>query len=96
MELTRDAKGYAGLATVVGSAWSSQLGRHARLQIAVLLPAKGGSIRDITVGDCLELRTTEAHVYRFGGYGRSLFYLWLKDLGQFPPDAPHTLGSAID
>ncbi|WP_307717542.1 hypothetical protein [Streptomyces sp. V4I23] len=91
MELTRDPDGYADLAAVAGPTWSSHRGRLARLQIAVLLAAKGGRIRDITVGDCLELRSTEARVYRFGGTGRSLFYSWLKDLGQFPPDAPHTL-----
>ncbi|MFF4085212.1 tyrosine-type recombinase/integrase [Streptomyces sp. NPDC001777] len=91
MELTRDPEGYADLVAAAGPTWSSQLGRLARLQIAVLLAAKGGRIRDITVGDCLELRATEARVYRFGGTGRSLFYRWLKDLGTFPPDAPHTL-----
>ncbi|MEU2395039.1 site-specific integrase [Streptomyces sp. NPDC007369] len=91
MELTRDPDGYADVAAAAGPTWSAGLGQMARLQIAVILAAKGGRIRDITVGDCLELRATESRVYRFGGTGRSLFYSWLKDLGQFPPDAPHTL-----
>lgn len=59
-------------------------------QIAMLILSKGGKIRDITVGDCLELKEVEARTYRQAD-GRSLFYNWLRDLGNFPTDAPATL-----
>ncbi|MET9078208.1 site-specific integrase [Streptomyces sp. NPDC004232] len=88
----RDPAGFAALATVAApELWSTNLGYHARYQIALLLVAKGGGVRDITVGDCLELREAEARVYVHAGSGRSLFYSWLRDLGIFPTEAPTTL-----
>ncbi|MFD8062780.1 hypothetical protein ACFXA0_33345 [Streptomyces cyaneofuscatus] len=64
---------------------------NTRYQIAMLMVAKGGGVRDITVGDCLELRETEARVHVHAGSGRSLFYNWLRQLGNFPTEAPTTL-----
>jgi Phage integrase family len=87
-----DPDGFAALAAVAApELWSTNLGFHARYQIAMLVVAKGGGVRDITVGDCLELRETEARVYVHAGSGRSLFYSWLRDLGNFPAEAPTTL-----
>lgn len=52
---------------------------------------KGGLVRDITVGDCVEL--TEAlreHHFR-GSAGRPLFYAMLKKAGVLPAAAPERL-----
>ncbi|MFJ9900509.1 tyrosine-type recombinase/integrase [Streptomyces sp. NPDC091280] len=85
----RDPDGFAALAAP--ELWSTNLGFNARYQIAMLVVAKGGGVRDISVGDCLELRETEARVYVHAGSGRSLFYSWLRELGNFPSEAPTTM-----
>ncbi|MEU8832406.1 site-specific integrase [Streptomyces sp900116325] len=87
----RDPKGYADLAEVAGpDVWTSRPGYDARGAIARILAAKGGTVRDITVGDCLEFRDAQKN---FGSSARSasLFYSWLRDLDLFPPDAPPNL-----
>ncbi|MFJ9250349.1 2'-5' RNA ligase family protein [Streptomyces sp. NPDC101776] len=50
-------------------------------------------MRDITTGDCLQLRHIEVSVLRKAPTSRTLFYTLLKDLGNFPPNAPATLRS---
>jgi hypothetical protein len=88
----RDPDGFTALAAVAApELWPTNLGFQARYQITMLVVAKGGGVRDITVGDCLELRETEARVYVHAGSGRSLFYNWLREPGNFPADAPTTL-----
>lgn len=88
----RDPMGFARLHEHVNPvSWSSRNGDWTRTQIATLLVAKGGLVADITVGDCLELRATEAQVLSGSGHSRSLFYSWLRDLGNFPDNAPPTL-----
>ncbi|MGW3108477.1 hypothetical protein [Streptomyces sp. NPDC001100] len=47
-------------------------------------------MRDITSGDCLQLRHIEVSVLRKAPASRTLFYTLLKDLGDFPPGAPAT------
>ncbi|MFC7807712.1 tyrosine-type recombinase/integrase [Streptomyces olivaceus] len=87
----RDPKGYADLAQIAGpDVWNSRPGYDARGAIARILAAKGGTVRDITVGDCLEFRDAQKN---FGSSARSasLFYSWLRDLDLFPPDAPPNL-----
>ncbi len=87
----RDPDGFAALeARASPGIWDAKLGLQARNQIATIVLAKGGKVRDITVGDCLELRGVEAEIMTTNS-GRSLFYLWLKDLEVLPPDAPATL-----
>ncbi|MFD9478804.1 tyrosine-type recombinase/integrase [Streptomyces nojiriensis] len=87
----RDPDGFAALeARAAPGIWDAKLGLQSRNQVATIILAKGGKVRDITVGDCIELRGIEADVMATGG-GRSLFYLWLKELEVFPPDAPATL-----
>lgn len=86
----------AGFARIEESAdpvvLSSRPGLKACTQIAMILLAKGGGVSDITVGDCIELRQTETvALEKRGGDSRFLFYSLLKDMGQFPPDAPATL-----
>jgi hypothetical protein len=87
----RDPEAFAALeAAAAPGIWPAKLGLQARNQIATLVLAKGGKVRDITIGDCLELREIETQV-KMRGAGRSLFYLWLKDLEVIPSDAPATL-----
>jgi Phage integrase family len=52
---------------------------------------KGGLVRDITVGDCVELTTAlQEHHFR-GSAGRPLFYAMLKHAGVLPVAAPERL-----
>ncbi|MEU2718353.1 site-specific integrase [Streptomyces sp. NPDC007205] len=52
---------------------------------------KGGLVRDITVGDCIELTASlEEHHFR-GSAGRPLFYALLKETGVLPASAPWRL-----
>lgn len=85
----RDPEGFTALQTIAGpDVWEAGPGLEARGQIARLLAAKGGGVRDITVGDCIELRDIQATFPHSCG---SLFYQWLRKLGIFPPDAPASL-----
>ncbi|MFE2409970.1 tyrosine-type recombinase/integrase [Kitasatospora sp. NPDC059408] len=93
---TRDPEGFARLESAIEpDLWSSRVGSLARIQISMIIIAKGGRIRDITVGDCLELIETQLQErIRTGKRGDlSLFYTWLHGQGIFPPDAPTTLRS---
>lgn len=89
----RDPEGFARLKeTSDPLVLASRPGLRACTQIATIMLAKGGSVGDIVVGDCIELRKTETAVLKkSGGDSRYLFYALLKDSGQFPPDAPTTL-----
>jgi len=52
---------------------------------------KGGLVRDITVGDCVELtQALQEHHFR-GSAGRPLFYAMLKNAGVLPAAAPERL-----
>ncbi|MER5757352.1 site-specific integrase [Streptomyces sp. NPDC002088] len=88
----RDPAGFARLEEAADPVvLPSRPGLKACTQIALIVLAKGGGVGDITVGDCIELRQTEARNLKKGGDSRFLFYALLKDMGQFPPDAPSTL-----
>ena len=59
--------------------------------VAVIVAAKGGTVADITVGDCLELmEISDALFPSTGGKGPS-FYQLLHEMGVFPPGAPVTV-----
>ena len=66
-------------------------GQIAATRIATLLACKGGRIDEITVGDCVELVDTQRRVQARGGQKKVDFYLRLRALGIFPPDAPATI-----
>ena len=93
MARVRDPDGFAALnaagqAAVVGDVTV----RGALTRIAFIMAAKGGAVRDITVGDCLELLEI-ADVQcdqRRGGKG-AYFYQLLHAIGAFPADAPPTV-----
>ncbi|MFE9776157.1 tyrosine-type recombinase/integrase [Streptomyces sp. NPDC005931] len=87
----RDPDGFAALKEVAGELWGTPVWRKAAYQIALLVIGKGGSVREITVGDCLQLRHIEVNVLRQAPTSRTFFYTLLKELGNFPLDAPATL-----
>lgn len=89
----RDSAGFAALhACAARAAISHDSRRLAVEQLSVIVAAKGGTLADITVGDCLELidirdgrRGTMA-----SGKGNG-FYQLLHEMGLLPADAPATL-----
>ena len=60
-------------------------------KITWMVIRKGGLVRDITVGDCIELTAAlQEHHFR-GSAGRPLFYALLKETGVLPAGAPERL-----
>jgi hypothetical protein len=94
MAQTRDPDGFARLWRLAeAEPPSSRLdARVAATRIAILLACKGGTISDITVGDCVELVDAQRRVHVRGGQKKVDFYLRLRALGVFPTDAPATSG----
>ncbi len=93
MPRLRDSAGFAALEDcAVRAGISHDSRRRAVEQLSVIIAAKGGTLADITVGDCLELM--EIRDSRRGtlaqGRGNS-FYQLLHTLGLLPVDAPATL-----
>ncbi|MGW1520741.1 tyrosine-type recombinase/integrase [Streptomyces sp. NPDC002287] len=88
---SRDPEGFASL-----EAWIPQnvrVTRHASEALAGLaqvLATRGGKLQDIVVGDLLE-RCYAPVAYNRTTRGVRLAYLWLRERGQFPHDAPTTL-----
>ncbi|MFD6938792.1 tyrosine-type recombinase/integrase [Streptomyces goshikiensis] len=92
MAEVRDPAGFADLAEAAGpDVWAAWAGQDARNQIARIIAAKGGTVRDITVGDCLEMRRTHVELRTRSSRGGALFYALLRDCGLFPDDAPVSL-----
>lgn len=86
----RDAAGFAALhALAQADATLGVQGPRAAMLAAKIVIAKGGTVADITVGDCVQaydLQQTEGfrHLHVNG------MYAMLRRLGHFPPDAPAT------
>jgi hypothetical protein len=76
MARTRDGVAFAELArTVAAGAISRHQQQHALTRVAMILAAKGGSVADVQVGDCLELLAEAAASGERDNHGRSpLFY----------------------
>jgi hypothetical protein len=93
MAEVRDPEGFAGLAEMAESGPASARGEAtiAATRIAMILACKGGSIADITVGDCVESVDTLRRVHVRGGQRKVDFYLRLRALDIFPEDAPATI-----
>ena len=93
MAQVRDPGGFAQLRELAESGPQASLkdARLAATRIATLLACKGGSISDITVGDCVEMADTQRLVHSRGGQKKVDFYLRLHALGIFPADAPATI-----
>ena len=93
MARVRDPGGFAALHAAGHSSVVSDVTVDGALaRIAFIMAAKGGTIADITVGDCLELLDRAAGYgrHRIGGNG-PYFYQLLHAIGVFPSDAPPTV-----
>ena len=90
MARARDPRGFAELSALCAASPAGRTMKTAALRrAATILAVKGGTLREITVGDCLELSLAID--------GRSLrankamgFYQLLHEMGVFSPDAPST------
>ena len=93
MAQTRDPDGFTRLDQLAqaGRGGSRLDARIAATRTATILACKGGTIAEITVGDCAELVDTQRRVHVRGGQKKVDFYLRLHALGIFPDDAPHTI-----
>jgi hypothetical protein len=88
LEATRDPEGFARLRASLPINLSSADGSSGLKTIAEIMSCQGGTIEDIVVGDLLLWHRTN----RTNSNRRiELAYTWLRDLGLFPADAPHTL-----
>jgi len=85
MATIRDPAGFATLEALCAARPLPRLTTNAVLyQVALLLAAKGGTVADITVGDCVELcDLKDRHA--------AVLYELLHTAGEFPPDAPATI-----
>jgi hypothetical protein len=94
MARVRDAGGFAELHAVSQASVTGHVTASGALtRIAFILAAKGGMIRDITVGDSLELMqvsAVECDQYGRGGKG-PYFYQLLHAMGVFPAGAPSSV-----
>jgi integrase len=63
-------------------------------RLAWILLRKGGTVEDVTVGDCLELVGALKVAHRTKNIHASLFYALLFETGLLGPDAPTTLQQA--
>jgi hypothetical protein len=92
MAACRDPQGYAALQDLIDADRDGIAAGQARLalgRITTILACKGGLVRDITVGDYLDLLDAMRETGT-GGAGRLLAYRLLHDLGHLGPDAPAT------
>jgi hypothetical protein len=88
---TRDPDGFAELTALceVSPAGRTMTMAAAR-RVATIVAVKGGTVHDITVGDCLELSLTLDGDARRKNKGLG-FYQLLHQMGVFGPHAPSTL-----
>jgi integrase len=91
MARVRDPAGFAGLAAAGAASAAGYLAtRAATERVAMILAARGGTVADVTVGDCLELlEASDALFSCSSGKGHS-FYQLLHEAGVFPAGAPAT------
>jgi integrase len=85
MAAMRDPTGLAALEALCAARSLPTVTANAVLyQVALLLAAKGGTVADITVGDCVQL-------YDLKDRRAAVLYELLQAAGVFPPDAPATI-----
>jgi Phage integrase family len=92
MAQARDAGGFAQLlALCEGPAVTAAVKARTLSRTAIIAAAKGGTVRDITAGDVLELLDTEATTHARSTGDTAVFYRLLRQMGGFDPAAPATL-----
>jgi site-specific recombinase XerD len=92
MAAGRDVEGFAQLRSCCGQAGASNAATaHTLSRCAVIVAAKGGGLRDLTVGDVLELLDVEADVHDVRLGETAVFYAALHRSGNLDPAAPATL-----
>ena len=60
-------------------------------RVAMIMAAKGGTVADITPGDCMQLLECSMQVYDGTRMHSPFFYELLHEAGAFPPGAPATV-----
>jgi hypothetical protein len=89
MARTRDPGAFAALRRVCDDEQVSPLTRDLSLRrIAAIVAAKGGLVRDITAGDCLELAAATKSIEGKTRSAGMHFYQLLRTAGVLPPEAP--------
>ena len=90
MARTRDAAAFAELNSMwTAGAVGRQVGQQAMTRIAVIMAAKGGTVADARVGDCLELLAVAATSGELDRHACSpLFYQLLHTRGGWGQQAP--------
>ncbi|WP_406491875.1 site-specific integrase [Streptomyces sp. NBC_00846] len=89
---TRDPEGFACLAAEIPAhEREHRYGSEALKCLAQIVAANGGGIDDIRVGDLLVHPRLQGPSSNGRSEGIRRAYAWLRDRGQFPPDAPTTL-----
>ena len=68
--------------------------RNALNRITYIALCKGGTVGDITVGDCLELDEAQRTYQSTGLFNRPLFYSLLAETGAFPVGVPPSMRAA--
>jgi site-specific recombinase XerD len=93
MARTRDSAAFAALATLCTQARVGlQTGQQALTRIAMIMAAKGGTVDQVRVGDCVELLQAAAALRATSGSeahaNSPLFYQLLRTRGVLDEDAP--------
>lgn len=92
LAVTRDPVGFADLALICErTAVSIGTIGPALHRISAIVVAKGGTIADITVGDCLQVQQVARSAFAGGHYNSPFFYQLLHSMGVFGPDAPPSI-----
>ncbi|MCG7526036.1 tyrosine-type recombinase/integrase [Streptomyces sp. OfavH-34-F] len=64
-------------------------------RVTWIVASKGGSVHDVTIGDCVELQHAIGEHQSNGYHGKHLFYALLAGLGVFGPKAPARLKTVM-
>ncbi|WP_318219183.1 tyrosine-type recombinase/integrase [Streptomyces sp. SCL15-6] len=92
-----DPDGFAALKdqyTATGHAGSNDC-KNALNRVTWIVASKGGTVHDVTIGDCVELQHAIGEHQTNGYHGKHLFYALLAGLGVFGPDAPARLKTVM-
>ena len=91
MARARDPQGFTELSSLCAASPAGRTMRAAALRrAATILAVKGGTLREITVGDCLELSAAIDNRSLRANKGMA-FYQLLHEMGVFSPQAPSTI-----